>query len=143
MAILPLAQLPMQATKEQIKSLYRSQSQQLADGGFAKLKEILYKNEFSWTEIAKSTNDRVVVYEDESKLSLHPLKPQIFKRQATLKFVSKKVKGTDEWWLMTARIEISPQEKKNRLFKRNKKSKNSKAFAYYLVLHKTPNMIDS
>ena len=40
---LPLAQLPMQATQEQLKSLQRSQSQRLADNGLPKLKEKLYK----------------------------------------------------------------------------------------------------
>ena len=137
MAVLPLAQLPMQATQEQIKSLYRTQSQQLADAGFAKLKEILYKNEISWAEIEKSSKEHILIYEDNTTISLPPLNPKKCKRQATLKCVSKKVKGTQQWWLMVARIEISPLEKKSLLFKRDKKKKNAKAFAYYLILHKT------
>ena len=129
----------MKASQEQIKSLYRAQSQRLADSGFAKIKEILYKNEINWSEIAKSTKGRIVVFEDQCDLSLLPLNAKKFKRLATLKCVSQKVKGTEEWWLMVARVEISPLEKKSLLFKRDKKSKNAKAFAHYLILHKSSN----
>lgn len=129
----------MKASQEQIKSIYRSQAQRLADRGFAKLKEMLYKNEIAWSEIAKSTTERIVIFEDQCDISIPPLQAKQFKRQATLKRISQKVKGTEEWWLMVARIEISPQEKKSLLFKRDKKSKNAKAFAHYLILHKSSN----
>ena len=129
--------MPMQATKEQIKSIYRSQSQRIADDGFAKLKEILYKNETSWIEIAKSTKEQILIFEDDRDLSLPSLNLKNLKRRATLKCVSKKVKGMEEWWLMVARIEIFPEDKKVSLFNRKKRQKNIKAFAYYLILHKS------
>lgn len=132
----------MQATQEQIKSLCRSQSQRLADRGFCILKEKLYKNETAWNEIARSTQQRVLIFEDECNLSLSPLLSRKFKRSGTVKCISKKVKGMEEWWLMVARIEISPMEKKGLLFKKKgSRGKDAKAFAHYLILHKSPSPV--
>ena len=131
---LPLAQLPMQATHEQIKSLYRIQAHHLADEGLAKLKEMLYKNEIAWNEIAKTSEGPIMAFEDLCSPSFPSLNRQ-FKRKVFLKCIHKKVKGSEEWWLMLARIEISSEKgKKTSVFKNGK---GVKVFAQYLTLHKS------
>ncbi len=139
MCALPLANLPFKALQEEMHSAYRGQATRLADLGFAKLKESLYKNEISWNEIAKVEKGPIVLFEEVCDLSFSPLKTKKFVRKVSLKQVGKKTQGVEQWRLFIAKIEISPQEKKMRLFQKGSKGKNMARFAYYLIVHTSNN----
>lgn len=136
--LFPLAEIPMRALREEMKSLYRMQISRLADVGYAKVREALYKKDISWEDLEKGGRAFQIVFEHPCSCSLSPISSKKFIRKGSIKLVSKKVKNEEEWCLLMALIEIAPEQKKEfPIFKRQAdRKKDYKKFAYYTIIHK-------
>jgi hypothetical protein len=135
---LPLAQLPMKAIREQMKSCYRMQIQRLADLAFAEVKEKLYRQEISWKEISRPATDKATILDDTIEVSLEPLGTRRFYREGTLHSVGKKGKEGEEWRLITFRVLFKPQDKHFKIFRGKKGVKSSHIFTYRALVSTSP-----
>jgi len=141
--ILPLSELPMRAIREEFRSAYRMQSQRLADLAFAKVKEKLHKEEISWKEISKTRGDRAIVLTDDFNVCLEPAKKKedLVQRKflilGTLYSVGKQGQNSEEWRLATVCIRVTPEQKKFKLFRTKKGTKESRTYTYQVLIHKT------
>ncbi|MEN9343702.1 MAG: hypothetical protein RLZZ453_489 [Chlamydiota bacterium] len=123
-ALVPLVRIPLAALRQEVGSLYQSQIHNLADAGFAKVQEMLLRQEIPWDKLTKTEGKRITLFEDVCTLSLDSQYQKKFKRKAEIKLVSIKNKNQEEWALMVVRITI----------KASKKQKNRSA--YYVTLCK-------
>lgn len=126
---LPLADLPVRALREEVKSIYRLQAESLSNQFLSLVKEKLYTNEIAWNEIIKATERKIPIFEDQCLLSFPPYHKTL-QRKCFLRSIGIKKQGMEEWHLMIARIELTSGDKLGLPFKK-------KAFAHYILLHKT------
>lgn len=123
-ALVPLVRIPLAALRQEVESLYQSQIHNLADAGFAKVQEMLLRQEVPWDKLTKTEGKRITLFEDVCTLSLDSRCKKKFQRKAEIKLVSIKNKNQEKWALMVVRITIEA----------NKKQKNRSA--YYVTLCK-------
>lgn len=136
--VLPLAQIPMKALKEQTKSAYRMQLHHYADLAFAEFKEQLYRQEISWKQICSPRNDKSFFELESVTIDLDSLKPRTFERTATFFSIGKKGKKGEDIRLVTFKVSFTTNEKKFRLFRGEKKDRNApSSFTYKLVVVKS------
>jgi hypothetical protein len=131
---LPLAQLPMKALKEEIKSAYRLQAHRFADLAFAQTKEKLYRQEISWKDISCSSKAPAILFDDTITIAFEPMGSRKFNRKGTLHSSGEKTQNGKEWRLITFKVTFKPQEKKYKLFFNKNGSKASACTFIYKVL---------
>jgi hypothetical protein len=134
---LPLAQLPINAVRQEIESSYHIGIQRLADLAFAQIKEKLYRGEITWQEISRSSSNKFMLSDDTDSISFDPLGTQEFNRKRFLYSVGKKGKQGEEWRLVTFKVMFKPRGKKYRFFSGKKKAKTTHVFTYQTQVHKS------
>lgn len=139
LCIFPLATVPLSALKEDYNSAYRMQTQRLADLAFADVKQKLYSQELPWKEIVKSRTEKIFLLKDSLDVHLEPQRKRKFLRQVTLKSRLKKGLNSEEWFLATFNVTITPEDKKIQLFRTKKKKIPcaSRTFVYQVLIGKT------
>jgi hypothetical protein len=134
---LPLAELPMRAVHEAIKTSYRMEMPRLADLAFAEIKGKLYRQEISWSDISSPSDNKAIVMGGDVTIAFEPFMTREFTRKGTLSSVGKKGKEGEEWRLVTFRIVFKPKEKKYKLFRVKTRKKSWVAFSYQILVGKT------
>lgn len=135
---IPIAQFPMRALQEQMKSAYRMQLQRFADLAYAKFKEDLYKNEISWEILSSPKEKKAVILDNWIDISLSPIGTNKFKRSITLYSIGKKDKQGQEWRLVTFEVKFNPTKNQGRkiLKKDENKDGNDVQFTYQVLIQK-------
>ncbi len=143
---LPVVNFPLQALREEIKSIYRIETQRLADKTFAEFKADLYSQKIRWEDLAQPRKNKVKILDDLIQLSLEPLSPRKFKRKATVHSCLREQEG-QQWRLVTFYVTFAPCDKQTPLFrgqfaakkdKRKKRIPESYIFTYQVVVGKKP-----
>lgn len=133
---LPLAQLPMRAVQEEIKSSYRMQMQRLADLAFAQIKEKLYRQEIPWKEISSPINDKFVIIDDIVTISSNVLGDRPFLRKGTIHSIGKQGRDGEEWRLITFKVKFQTKDK-TKIFRKKDKALSFCYYNYQLLIKKS------
>jgi len=133
--VLPLAQLPMKALREEINTSYRMQLHRYADLAFAEFKEQLYRQKIPWEKLCNTSSENMSV--ENVEISFAALGKRTLIRTVTLRSVGKKGKNTEEWRLVTFKVTFKSQEKKLWLTRTKKGNpKPACTFEYRLLVGK-------
>ncbi len=137
--VLPLAEIPMRALKEETKSAYRMQFHHYADLAFAEFKEKIYRQEIPWKQIC-SPNEAKSEFRLE-KPAFDSIGGRKFERKATFYSVGKKGKKGEEVRLVTFKISFKMQEERFSLFRGKKNEKKDRyaprSFTYKMLVVKS------
>lgn len=129
--VFPLVRLPTRALNEETKIAYRVQLHRFADLSFAKIKEMLYRQEISWKDLSRTSKEAAVPIDDTIAISLEPLGSRKFQRKVLLYSVGKKDQEGEEWRLVTVKVKFKP------LFLNKGESKAPRTFTYQVLVNQS------
>jgi hypothetical protein len=123
LCVLPLAQLPFNALRAEIKSCQRMQLQRLADLTFADIEAQLFQHAISWKELSVTKKEKTELLKDKLTVHLKGIGDREFARSCSI-WTSrhKEGKNREQYRLVTIELQLKALTDSHFFFKKKKNS---------------------